>query len=172
LISGLRNLYALGPAEGLRGEVSVFDSEFSISRIIDGTLRVERHFDVSACFLVFAEVSAWRRFTIETAIMEQPVLEDFIAKSASDLGGDINRSFPFLIDATPAHATFHVLDKRDGPPHTPGLHEKAKVRFVLQRQPVEVIGFYSNRHRGIFYAGRREHPHAFQGSERTNVGPS
>jgi acetolactate decarboxylase len=149
-ISGLPNLYALGPAEGLRGEVSIFDSISSIARIIDGTLRVERHFDVSACFLVFAQVSEWRRLTIETAIMEQPVLEDFIAKSASDFGVDVNRPFPFLIDATPTHATFHVLDKRDGLPHTPELLEKAKVRFVLQRQPVEVIGFYSNRHRGIF----------------------
>jgi acetolactate decarboxylase len=78
------------------------------------------------------------------------VLENFIAQSASELGFDVNRPFPFLIEATPAHATFHVLDKRDGLPHTPELHEKAKVRFVLQRQPVEVIGFYSNRHRGIF----------------------
>jgi acetolactate decarboxylase len=149
-ISGMRNLYALGPAEGLRGEVSVFDSEFSISRIVDGTLRVESRFDASACFLVFTQVSAWRRLTIESAIVEQPMLEEFIAKSASELGLDVNRPFPFLIDAIPAHATFHVLDKRDGLPHTPELHEKAKVRFVLQRQPVEVIGFYSNRHRGIF----------------------
>jgi acetolactate decarboxylase len=145
-----RNLYALGPAEGLRGEVTVFDSESSISRIIDGTLRVESRFDVSACFLVFTQVSAWRWLTIESAILEQPVLENFIAQSASELGFDVNRPFPFLIEATPAHATFHVLDKRDGLPHTPELHEKAKVRFVLQRQPVEVIGFYSNRHRGIF----------------------
>jgi acetolactate decarboxylase len=81
-ISGLRNLYALGSVEGLRGEVSIFDSISSISRIVDGTLRVERHFNVSACFLVFAQVSAWRRLTIETAIMHQRALDDFIAKSA------------------------------------------------------------------------------------------
>lgn len=30
---------------------------------------------------------------------------------------------------------------------------KAKVRFALERQTVEVIGFYSNRHRGIFTPG-------------------
>ena len=71
-------------------------------------------------------------------------------KFASELGIDVTQPFPFLIYATPERATFHVLDKRDGLTHTPELHEKAKVRFVLQREPVEVIGFYSNRHRGIF----------------------
>jgi acetolactate decarboxylase len=46
--------------------------------------------------------------------------------------------------------TFHVLDKRDGLPHTPERHERAKVRFEIERQSVEVLGFYSRWHRGVF----------------------
>jgi acetolactate decarboxylase len=149
-ISGLQNLYAVGPAEGLRGEVSIFDSVPSISRIVDGALKVDTNFNVNACFLVYAQVSAWHRITVPDAIANEATLESHIVKTASELGIDVTQPFPFLISATPEHATFHVLDKRDGLTHTAELHEKAKVRFVLQREPVEIIGFYSNRHRGIF----------------------
>jgi hypothetical protein len=152
-ISDLQNLYAVGPAERLQGEVSIFDSVPSISRIIDGTLKIETNFNLNACFLVYAQVSAWHRVTIPTAIVDEATLESYIVKVASELGVNVSQPFPFLINATPERATFHVLDKRDGLTHNPELHEKAKVRFLLQREPVEVIGFYSNRHRGIFTPG-------------------
>jgi hypothetical protein len=152
-ISDLQNLYAVGPAERLQGEVSIFDSVPSISRIIDGTLKIETNFNLNACFLVYAQVSAWHRVTIPTAIVDEATLESYIVKVASELGVNVSQPFPFLINATAERAMFHVLDKRDGLTHNPELHEKAKVRFVLQREPVEVIGFYSNRHRGIFTPG-------------------
>ena len=151
-ISVLQNLYAVGPAERLQGEISIFDSVPSISRITDGAIRVDTDFKINACFLVYAQVNAWRKVTIPIAIGDEATLESYIVKMASELGIDINQPFPFLINATPERATFHVLDKRDGLTHTPELHEKAKVRFILQREPVEVIGFYSNRHRGILTA--------------------
>ncbi|MGH7795809.1 MAG: hypothetical protein ACREQ2_13130 [Candidatus Binatia bacterium] len=149
-LSGAQNLYAVGPAEGLRGEVSIFDSVPSISRITGGVLGVENHFNINACFVVYAQVSAWQRATIQRAIGDPAALETHLLKVASELGVDVSQPFPFLIDGTTKHSMFHVLDKRDGLTHTPELHEKAKVRFVLQREPVKVIGFYSNRHRGIF----------------------
>lgn len=152
-ISNLQNLYAVGPAEGLRGEVSIFDSVPSISRIVDGNLNIDTNFNVNACFLVYTQLSDWHRVTIPTAIVDEAMLETYIVKFASGLGIDVSQPFPFLIYATTEHATFHVLDKRDRLTHTSALHEKAKVRFVLQRKPVEVVGFYSNRHRGIFTPG-------------------
>jgi acetolactate decarboxylase len=149
-ISSLQNLYAIGPAEGLRGEVSIFDSVPSISRVVDGALKVDTNFNVNACFLVYAQVSAWQRVTMSSPIANEAMLDTYIVKVAAKFGIDIAQPFPFLINATAVRATFHVLDKRDKLTHTRELHEKAKVRFVLQRGPVEVIGFYSNRHRGIF----------------------
>jgi acetolactate decarboxylase len=149
-LSHLQHLYALGPVERLQGEVSIFESVPTISRITDSAIRVDTGFEVSACFLVYAQVNAWRRVTIPIAIGEEATLESYIVKTASELRIHISQPFLFLINATTERATFHVLDKRDGLPHSAELHEKAKVRFVLQREPVEVIGFYSNRHRGIF----------------------
>jgi acetolactate decarboxylase len=152
-LSGLPNLYAVGPAERLQGEVSIFDSVASISKIIDGTLSVKTDFKISACFLVYAQVSAWRGVTIPGAIADESTLETYITNVAAELGIDISQPFPFRLNATPKRVIFHVLDKRDGLPHNPELHEKAKVRFTLEREPVEIIGFYSNRHRGIFTPG-------------------
>jgi hypothetical protein len=67
-LSDLPNLYAVGPAERLRGEVSIFDSVPSISRITDGSLKIETNFNHGACFLVYAQVSAWHRIPFPTAI--------------------------------------------------------------------------------------------------------
>ena len=47
-------------------------------------------------------------------------------------------------------ATLHVLDKRDGLPHNPERHEQAKVRRTIEHTPVELVGFHSRDHRGIF----------------------
>jgi acetolactate decarboxylase len=152
-VSGLQNLYALGPVERLRGEISIFDSIPSISRITDGGLATASDFNVSACFLVYVQVKAWRGVTIPIAIADEATLESYIVKAASELGIDVIEPFPFLINGTPERAMFHVLDKRDRLPHNPELHQKAKVRFVVQWEPVEVIGFYSNRHRGVFTPG-------------------
>src|SRR5262245_47977809 len=51
------HLYALGPLEGVRGEVSVFDGAPAISRIAEGQVVVESTFNVRACFLVYASVA-------------------------------------------------------------------------------------------------------------------
>jgi len=65
-------------------------------------------------------------------------------------GDDPSRPLPFRIRATAVEATFHVLDTRDDLPHNPERHEQAKVRRILKPTPVELIGFYSRQHRGIF----------------------
>ncbi len=149
-LSRLEHLYAVGPAEGLKGEVSIFDSVPSISRVAGGVITTETDFNVNACFLVYAQVNDWHQVPLAEAVMDEKALEAGTVQVALELGIDVRRPFPFMIRATPEHASFHILDKRDGLRHNSELHEKAKVRFTIVREPVEVIGFYSSRHRGIF----------------------
>ncbi len=149
-LSRLEHLYAVGPAAGLRGEVSIFDSVPSISRVAGGVITTETEFNVNACFLVYAQVNEWRETPLAEAVTDEKALETRIVQIALELRIDVRRPFPFMIRATPEHGSFHILDKRDGLPHNSELHEKAKVRFTIAREPVEVIGFYSSRHRGIF----------------------
>jgi acetolactate decarboxylase len=69
---------------------------------------------------------------------------------ARETGLDPERPLPFRVHATALEVTLHVLDKRDGLPHNPERHEQAKVRRTLGHAGVELIGFYSRQHRGIF----------------------
>jgi acetolactate decarboxylase len=144
------HLYGLGPLEGLRGEVSIFGSEPSIARIELDAVVTAASWSERACFLVWAQVESWSERSMQTGRADlDEVARDVIAL-ARETGLDPARPFPFRVRGTAAPATFHILDKRDGLPHNPERHEQAKVRRTLRTAPVELIGFYSRQHRGVF----------------------
>ena len=149
-LSSARHLYALGPLEGLRGEVSIFDSTPSIARIRDAVIATESTWKARACFLVWADVPAWTWQLLDPALPDLDALEGPLAVLAREAGHDTGEPLPFLVTGTAAEMTLHVLDKRDGLPHDAERHEQAKVRRTLRDEPVELIGFHSPRHRGIF----------------------
>jgi acetolactate decarboxylase len=65
-------------------------------------------------------------------------------------GIDVDQPFAFLLNGLVAQATFHVLCNRGRGRYNAELHEKSKVRFPIANESVEVVGFYSRHHRGIF----------------------
>jgi len=149
-LSAAAHLYALGPLEGLRGEISIFDSVPSIARVRDDAIATESTWKARACFLVWADVSAWTWRPLDPAPPDLDVLERPLTVLASETGYDVEQPLPFLVAGAAAEMTLHVLDKRDGLPHDAERHEQAKVRRTLRGEPVELIGFRSPRHRGIF----------------------
>ena len=149
-LSAAAHLYALGPLEGLRGEVSIFDSSPSIARIRDNAITTESTWKARACFLVWADVSAWSWQLLDPTPPDLDALENPLALLAREAGHDAEEPLPFLVTGTAAELILHVLDKRDGLPHDAERHEQAKLRRTLQGEPVELIGFRSPRHRGIF----------------------
>ena len=149
-LSTASHLYALGPLEGLRGEVSIFDSVPSIARIEKDCVVTAVSWSARACFLVWAQVPKWSEGTPSLASADLDGIERAAVALAGEGGLDPARPLPFRIHGTAVEATLHVLDKRDDLPHNPERHEKAKVRRLLAHAPVELIGFYSRQHRGIF----------------------
>jgi hypothetical protein len=149
-LSTASHLYALGPLEELRGEVSIFDSAPSIARIEHGRVVTAARWSVRACFLVWAEVPEWSERTPHPVPADLDGIERAAVTLAGEAGLDPSRPLPFRIRGTAVEATFHVLDKRDDLPHNPERHEQAKVRRILKHTPVELIGFYSRQHHGIF----------------------
>ena len=87
--------------------------------------------------------------------MRAPLVGDDVAShvldraAARDVTGG-GAPLAFLLRGVATALVYHVLDKRDGLPHSPARHEAAKVRFTLRDREVEVIGFHSTAHRGIF----------------------
>jgi acetolactate decarboxylase len=149
-LANLSHLYALGPLERLAGEVTVWDGKPSIARVKDGKVRVTTGFDEKACFLVYAQVSDWQEVAIPAAVQGGAELERFIARSARDRGINMKEPFAFLVKGTPKRVSFHILDGAGLDPKAPGFRERAKIRFTLDSRPVEIIGFYSDKHHGVF----------------------
>ena len=147
------HLYALGPLEALRGEVSIFDGVPSIARIEREMVVTETTWRAHACFLVWAQVPEWFERQSDAVVADLPGVEREAVALAGAAGLDSERPWPFRVRGTAVVATFHVLDKRDGLPHNLERHEAAKVRQTLESEPVELVGFYSRGHRGIFTPG-------------------
>jgi len=168
-LADLPHLYALGPLEGVRGEVSILDSVPSIARIDGEAVVTATSWRERACFLVWAQVPAWRERVPDALAAGLDGLERAVIALATDTGLDLAQPLPFRVRGTAAEATFHVLDKRDGLPHDRERHEQAKVRRTLAGAPVELIGFYSTRHRGIFTPGDADvHVHLCTGGGRVS----
>jgi acetolactate decarboxylase len=144
------HLYGLGPLEGVRGEVSIFGGEPSIARIEAGAVVTASTWGARACFLVWASVPAWAERALEASAPSLDDVEREVVALARATGLDPERPFPFRVRATAVLATLHVLDKRDDLPHNPERHEQAKVRRTIEHTPVELVGFHSRDHRGIF----------------------
>jgi acetolactate decarboxylase len=84
------------------------------------------------------------------SLADLDVIEREAVALARRTGLDPDRPFPFRVVGTAVEVTLHVLDKRDDLPHDPKQHERAKVRHTLSGVPVELIGFHSRHHRGVF----------------------
>ncbi len=144
------SLCALGPREHLQGEITIVRGRPAVSRVADGRIIVDASFDHRAPFLAWVEVGRWQERPLSALIASLSELEEVVVRRAREAGIDAARPFPFLLRGRAERVELHVLDKRDGRPHTRELHEAAKVKYAFVALEVEAIGFYSPDHRGIF----------------------
>jgi acetolactate decarboxylase len=150
-LRALEHLYALGPLEGLRGEISVFDGVPVVARVREGTVVTDADRDAGACFLVYAAVARWRFAPMPGPLASADVAAE-VGRRAAALGAG-GAPCAFLLRGIATELVYHVLDKRDGDGHSPERHARAKVHFALREREVEVLGFHSAAHRGIFTPG-------------------
>lgn len=145
------HLYAVAPLEGLSGEIMILDSIPYISFIRNNSVVVEKSFDKKAIFMVWAEVSNWQEITIPTNVKSYSELEQFVAQSAKSANIDINKPFPFLLKGNPLKVNWHINNYiSDNTPVSREKHDQSKFKGVLEQQKVEILGFYSDKHQGIF----------------------
>src|SRR5262249_17845900 len=79
-------------------------------------------FDHHACFLVFATVDAWDETVLAGPVRGVSEFEVVLAEAATGSRGA--EPLPFRITGHAERVAYHVLDKRDGLPHTLALHER------------------------------------------------
>lgn len=144
-----KNVYALGPVAGLKGEVTILDGKPSIATIVDGKPSVGDDWP-KACFLVYAVVERWTPIKVPETVQTLEHLQTFVAESAKAAKLDVTEPFPFLLTGTPDAVKYHVVWKTDDLPHTKQRHSQAKLPFEIAKREVKMLGFHSDAHHGVF----------------------
>lgn len=150
-LADLPHLYAVGPLEDLQGEVTIWDGKPLIARVKNKSLQVDNILTGKACFLVYGQAKEWKEVKFPSRL-DLSQLSDVIKQAATKNGVSTNKPFPFLIEGIAKDARYHVMNRTDSLPPTPGptAHEQAKVHYTLKDSPVQLLGFYSEHHQGIF----------------------
>jgi acetolactate decarboxylase len=145
------NLFAIGPVEGLDGEITIFNSRPYISKVRGNDYDVDHTLDHGAIFLVWAQNSNWKDIAIPDNVKGYLDLQRFVKEQAVLSGIDVAKPFPFLISGTAAEVKWHInVDKTEGKTITKELFAKSKAMYVIKNEPVDIIGFYSENHPGVF----------------------
>lgn len=153
-LAGLPHLYALGPLAGLRGEITILDSAPIISTVEGEAITINSSLEHQAALLVYAQVERWQELPIPEEVETLAALEAFLQRSARELG--LVAPVPFLLKGSAA-VTFHVL--REGAPSEQG-HAMNRLTRSLESATIEVLGFYSEQHQGVFtHHDSRTHMH-------------
>jgi acetolactate decarboxylase len=154
------HLYALGPVEGLNGEITVFDSEPFIATIRDGKPFIEKKFHVRAPLLVYVQVAKWTPIAIPSSVKSLPDLDKFVAASARKAGLEMTAPFPFRVTGHAQEIQMHIVNRQGRDATGREAHEAIEVKIPLNDVMVELIGFWSDRHGGIFtHMGSNTHVH-------------
>jgi acetolactate decarboxylase len=148
-----KGLYAMGPIDGLDGEITIFDSKPYITQVRGNDYTLDKTFNHGAFFLVWTEQTNWIDVPLPATVKGYMDLQNFVKEQAQKAGLDVTKPFPFLLAGTPVEIKWHInVDRTEGKPITKELFVKSKAPFVTKNEPVDIIGFYSDHHVGVFLA--------------------
>ncbi|MBV1924761.1 MAG: decarboxylase [Flavobacteriaceae bacterium] len=146
-----QNFYALGALENLKGEIQVFNSESFNTSVKNNSLSYDKTLSQKAALLVYAEVPEWRKFNIPKGVATEKQFEAYLLKVASENNIDVESPFPFLLNGIIQSYRWHVINWRKGDTiHTHKKHKTSGLYGTINDREVDILGFYSNKHHGIF----------------------
>jgi acetolactate decarboxylase len=160
-VVGRPGLYGLGPATDLKGELIVLGGKAYLGKVAGDAVSVIDAGEESAAMLVTAEVMTWREVALDEDIASLAALDNYLADHARRLGVPADQPFPFMLRARPTSAQWHVIDWPEGDKeHTHAKHQTAGKRGDLKGEPATFLGFFSDRHQGVFtHRNSRIHVH-------------
>jgi acetolactate decarboxylase len=148
---GKKGLYAMGPIDGLDGEITIFDSKPYITQVRGKDFVVDNTLKHGAFFLVWTEQTNWQDVPVPSTVKGYIDLQKFVKEQAQAAGIDTTKPFPFLLAGKPLEIKWHInVDRTEGKPITKELFMRSKEPFVTRNEPADIVGFYSEKHAGIF----------------------
>jgi acetolactate decarboxylase len=143
------HLYGVGPTEGLTGEVTISDSRPSLAHVgADNRIHVSESFDAGAPFFVWAEVPLWKEMPVPDQVRTYEDLDLFVGKAGKDLG--LTQAFPFLVAGRVHFIDFHIVNAKPNTPAGMAGHAAIQIPFSVSDQKTVLIGFWSDKHNGVF----------------------
>jgi len=157
-ISDKKGLYGLGPITYLTGEILINNGITYISKVLtDSTMLVEKESKVAAPFFVYGNVNIWKTLALSDSISNISDLEKFIDKQTIKH----QKPFVFKLIGKVNTAKIHI---QNSPSVTkvssPKEAHQGQVNYNLTDEDVEIIGFFSKVHQGVFtHKGSYLHMH-------------
>lgn len=141
-------LYGLGPVSFLQGELLIKDGQIYSSRVLsDSTMEVLQPASISAPFFVYGNVTEWKTVDLSTNVTDIPSLEAFIDQETKAY----KRPFVFRLEGRVKTADIHIQNLAPGSiVRSPEEAHQGQVNYLLADEKVEIIGFFSTKHQGVF----------------------
>jgi len=154
----------------VQGEITIYNDEVSISKLVDGKPKVNNSKQTNAIFLIQASQKDWQKIEINRELKSLGAIEEYLKKSLEGNGLKLNQSYPFRIETKVTSMTYHIIFKMDDKPHNIIEHKKAKQKFKLENTNVKIIGFWvdENRVGKLTHPGKRTHLHFIEENNKTS----
>jgi acetolactate decarboxylase len=142
------NYYGVGPLEFLRGELLMLNGRAFMSTVLsDSTMKVEEIKDANAPFFVYAQIPQWIEVELPDSITDLKTLDSYLMTFSSTM----NKPFAFKLEGKVNEAIIHVVNLPKGTQvSSPEQAHQGQVNYKLRNEEVELIGFFSTKHKGIF----------------------
>nr|WP_297786729.1 acetolactate decarboxylase [uncultured Allomuricauda sp.] len=147
-IKNKNGLYGLGPKSFLTGELLINNGVSYLSKVTsDSTMSVERDFQVSAPFFVYSNVTEWKEVELPIEIKGIKDLENYIDSIVQER----ETPFAFKLVGDVSRAIIHIQNLPEGTKvSSPAEAHQGQTNYSLSDKEVEVIGFFSRKHQGVF----------------------
>ena len=147
-IADTSNIYGLGPLAYLKGEILIKDGvPFASYVTSDSTMTVKKENSITAPFFVYTQVKNWDIIDLSKTIKNIADLERFIDSTTKDY----KRPFAFKVIGNILNAKIHIQNLPEGTKvSSPKEAHQGQVNYALENEDVEIIGFFSTEHKGVF----------------------
>lgn len=150
-MSGANGAYGVGAYEGLDGEITVFDGKPYVTKVRGNSYTMDNSQNGAAIFSVWTKNMQWRDEPMPAEVKGYLDLQRHIKARAAAAGIDTSKPFPFLMTGTPAELKWHInVDLTEGKSIDKSLFAKSKANYVMKNEAVDIVGFYSEKHPGVF----------------------
>lgn len=150
-MSGSNGAYGVGAYEGLDGEITIYQGKPFVTKVRGNAFTMDNSTNGSAIFAAWTKNMEWHDEPVPAEVKTYLDLQRHVKARAAAAGIDTGLPFPFLMTGKPAELKWHInVDLTEGKPVTRDLFAKSKANYVMKNEQVDIVGFYSEKHPGVF----------------------